>query len=207
MDPKAIVRAGYDHIGDGYREWSATSGDATRRWFLSEALRRIPPRSDVLELGCGPGVDAIALAAGRRYVGVDISPTMISLARARVSAGAFIEHDLASLERPQDSVDAVVSIYVFGHLPPEEHLPTLARSFGWLRAGGLLCASFPTGADREFDDDFIGVPMYFGGIGREATLSGLQEIGFSIELAEIRDDNPNARPDESFVWVIARKPA
>jgi cyclopropane fatty-acyl-phospholipid synthase-like methyltransferase len=100
-------------------------------------------------------------------------------------------------------VDAVVSLYVFGHLPPEEHLPTLARAFEWLRPGGLLCASFPTGTDRETEEDFIGVTMYFGGIGREATLAGLEEIGFSIQLSEVRDDNPDAR----FLWTIARKPS
>jgi SAM-dependent methyltransferase len=202
MDPKAIVREGYDRLGDGYREWSTTSGDVARRWFLSESLARVPSGSDLLELGCGPGVDAIQLAAGRRYVGVDISPRMISLARARVPTGTFIEHDLAALERPKDSADAVVSIFVFGHLPPEEHLPTLARIFGWLRPDGLLCASFPLGADSDVEEDFIGVPMYFGGIGEAATLTGLHQIGFVIELAEVRDD----REDSSFLWVIARKP-
>jgi SAM-dependent methyltransferase len=202
MDPKSIVRDGYDRLGDGYRDWSATAGDTARRWFLSEVLPRIPSGSDVLELGCGPGVDAVQLAAGRRYVGVDISRRMISLARARVPMGTFIEHDLATLERPKDSADAVVAIFVFGHLPPEEHLPTLARIFGWLRSDGLLCASFPLGAGHDVEEDFIGVPMYFGGIGQAATLTGLRDIGFAIELAETRDD-----PDESFLWVIARKPS
>ena len=202
MDPKSIVRNGYDRIGDGYRDWSAIAGDATRRWFLSEVFQRIPSGSDVLELGCGPGVDAIQLAAGRRYVGVDISPRMILLARARVPTGTFIECDLAALERPKDPVDAVVSIFVFGHLPPEEHLPTLARIFGWLRPGGLLCASFPSGAHEDVEDDFIGVPMYFGGIGHAPTLTGLEQIGFEVELAEVRTDGE----DSSFLWVIARKP-
>jgi SAM-dependent methyltransferase len=202
MDPKSIVRDGYDRLGDDYRDWSATAGDATRRWFLSDVLPKIPPGADVLELGCGPGVDAIQLAAGRRYVGVDISPRMISLARARVPTCRFIEHDLAALERPKDSVDAVVSIFVFGHLPPEEHLPTLARISEWLRPNGLLCASFPSGADEDVEDDFIGVPMYFGGMGHAATLTGLEQIGFEVELAEVRNDGD----DSSFLWVIARKP-
>jgi ubiquinone/menaquinone biosynthesis C-methylase UbiE len=82
-----------------------------RRDRLSETLARIPPDSDVLELGCSAGIDAVALAERGRYTGVDLSPVMLSLAQERVPSGAFLRHDLTSLEMPEGSCDAVVALY------------------------------------------------------------------------------------------------
>jgi RimJ/RimL family protein N-acetyltransferase/SAM-dependent methyltransferase len=207
LDPKQIVRDGYGTIGASYRPWSEAGGGETRAWFLAVSLARIPAGADVLELGCGPGVDALTLAEGRRYTGVDISPVMIAIAREQVPAATFIEHDLASLDLPEGSFDAVVSLYVFGHLPSAEHRPTIERVHGWLRPGGVFCASFPMGADDDVEDDWIGAPMFFGGIGRDATIAALRDGGFDLELEETRDDTDADMQGESFLWVIARKPA
>jgi ubiquinone/menaquinone biosynthesis C-methylase UbiE len=207
VNPKDIVRDGYDEIASAYRPWADATGADTRRWFLSETLARISKGADVLELGCGPGSDAVRLAAHRRYTGVDISPVMLSIARERVPRGTFIEHDLTTLDLPEASFDAVVSLYVFGHLPAAEHQPTFEQAFRWLRPGGVLCASFPMGADDEVEEDWIGVPMFFGGIGREATERGLQQAGFTLEIAQQREDLDPDGGVEAFLWVIARRPA
>lgn len=200
MDPKQIVRDGYDRLGESYRG----PEDGIRRWFLDMALRRIAPGADVLELGCGAGFDAVELARGRRYTGVDLSPTMIAAASRRVPDGTFLEADLTTLDLEQDSFDAIVSLYVFGHLPAREHEPAFARAATWLRPGGRLFASFPTGADDDIEDDWMGVPMYFGGIGREATEAGLRRAGFEIELWEERTGEDPDGGTETFLWVIAR---
>ena len=206
MDPKRIVREGYDRIGAGYRVWSDAAGGGVRRWFMNEALARIPPGSDVLELGCGPGVDAVLLAEGRRYTGVDLSPVMMSLARDRAPAATFLEGDLTTLEFPDASFDAVVSLYVFGHLPAAEHEPTFRRVFRWLRPGGVFCSSFPAGEGDDAQDDFIGVPMFFGGIGQAATEIALFETGFILELAERREEIEGDGSSAAFAWMVARKP-
>jgi hypothetical protein len=85
-------------------------------------------------------------------------------------------------------------------------VPTIGRVHRWLRPGGVFCASFPRGAGDDTEDDWIGAPMFFGGIGREATISALREVGFELELEEIRDDTNADMHGESFLWVIARKP-
>jgi SAM-dependent methyltransferase len=205
VDPKRLVRKGYDLIGSAYRPWSEAGGAETRAWFLAETLARIPAGADVLELGCGPGVDAVALAEGRRYTGVDISGVMIGLARQQVTAGTFIEDDLASADLPDGAFDAAVSLYVFGHLPSAEHRPTIERVHGWLRPGGLFCASFPMTPGDDAEDDWIGAPMFFGGIGRDQTIAALQDVGFDLVLNETRDDTDADMHGESFLWVIARR--
>jgi SAM-dependent methyltransferase len=202
MDPKRIVREGYDRLGEGYRTEPA---DGIRRWFLDETLARIPGGSDVLELGCGPGIDAVELADERRYTGVDMSATMIAAAARRLPDATLIEADLMTLELAPSSFDAVVSLYVFGHLPADEHEPAYRRFAQWLRPGGRLFASSPVGADDDVEDDWMGAPMFFGGIGREATEDALRRAGFELELAEERTGEDPDGGTETFLWVIARK--
>jgi SAM-dependent methyltransferase len=204
-DAKRIVREGYDALGDSYRTATAEPAPGTRPWFLGEALAQIPTGADVLELGCGPGRDAIALADGRRYTGVDVSTRMLALARERVPSGTFLAHDLTTLELPAASFDAVVALYVFGHVPAAEHTSTYRRVASWLRPGAVFGASFPLTAGDDVEADWLGVPMFFGGIGREATEKGLREAGFELELAEVRESPDPAGGAEAFLWVIARR--
>jgi SAM-dependent methyltransferase len=204
-DAKRIVRDGYNAIGDQYRLWSDASDPSTRVWFRDAVLQRIPHRAAILELGCGPGVDAVAFAAHGSYTGVDISDTMIELSRSRVPRGTFLRSDIADLAFPRDSFDAVVSFYVFGHLPADEHALVFRRVFDWLRPDGLFCSSFPLSAGEDVEEDFIGVPMFFGGIGKEATERALVQLRSTLEMSEERVD-PVAKQD-GFLWVIARKRA
>jgi SAM-dependent methyltransferase len=204
-DQKRVVREGYDRLGDAYRPADEAVATASRGWFLREALPHIPAGADVLELGCGPGWDAVVLAEGRRYTGVDISETMLALARDRVPTGTFLRGDLTALDLPAATFDAVVSLYVFGHVPEAEHLPAYRRVAAWLRPGGVFCASFPLGRGDNVEEDWLGAPMFFGGIGRDATERGLRDAGFALELAEVREDHDPAGGTEAFLWVIARR--
>jgi SAM-dependent methyltransferase len=204
VNPKQVVRDGYDQLGERYRPDTAASSEP-RRWFLAETLARIPLGGDVLELGCGTGLDAVELAAGRTYTGVDLSPVMLASAAERVPAGRFIEHDLATLEREATSFDAVVALYVLGHLPSSEYRPTFERVHRWLRAGGVFCASFPLAIGDDVEGGWMGVPMFFGGIGRAATEAGLRAAGFELEVSEEWSGPDPDGGTETFLWAIARK--
>jgi SAM-dependent methyltransferase len=58
---------------------------AMRRRTLAEVTSRIPSGSHLLDLGCGPGADADALARmGYRITALDSSPAMVEEARQRV---------------------------------------------------------------------------------------------------------------------------
>jgi SAM-dependent methyltransferase len=104
-DPKRIVAQGYDRLGPVFGEWVAENPPAVRAWFLGEVLARLDEGSDVLELGCGPGTAAVELsAAGRRYVGVDLSGVQLFIARRRVPKGRFVRADFTSIAfRPSSS--------------------------------------------------------------------------------------------------------
>jgi cyclopropane fatty-acyl-phospholipid synthase-like methyltransferase len=141
--------------------------------------------------------------AGHRYIGVDVSGEQLRRARDRVSGAEFRRADLTDLELEPGSFDAVVAIYVFGHVPRAE-LPRLLRRIGvWLRPGGMLLATFARSGWEGVEEDFLGVPMFFGSYPDDETRKLLRAAGFELERVQVvRIEEPEG--PASFLWVLAR---
>lgn len=203
---RRIVRAGYDRIGEGYHAWSHES--PVRLGLVQEVLDRLPPGSTVLDLGCGPGDPVTRLLSEQHVVlGVDLSMGQLRLARRLAPDASLVQADLTDVAFAPGSVDAVVSFYALGHLPSREHAPLLARIASWLRPGGLLLTSAPLQPGDGVEDGWLGVPMFFGGIGTDATLEAVTAAGLTVESArEIPEDEGEDRV-VAFLWVTATLPA
>jgi len=119
-----------------------------RRWkaeLVAWMQRAVAPDARVLDLACGTG--DLAFAAGARatrgsVLGIDASPNMIELARARAireAAGSnlrFQVGDLSSLSAEAGSVDVVTAGYGLRNVPDYEMaVREIARV---LRPGGTL---------------------------------------------------------------------
>src|SRR5262245_10977460 len=86
----------YDAIGQAH------FGERMAGWALGWLAASGAQPARVLDLACGTGAAALAFArAGSQVVGVDLSPAMLAIARARArDAGydiAFIEGDICDL--------------------------------------------------------------------------------------------------------------
>jgi malonyl-CoA O-methyltransferase len=133
---------------DGYDLWAEHyDGDGNPLVALEEpvvAARLGDVRGlDVLDIGCGTGRHALALAAaGARTTAVDFSAGMLARARAKPGAEAvrFVVHDLA---QPLPFADAVFDRIVCGLVL--EHIADLRAAFAEmrrvLRPAGLVVAS------------------------------------------------------------------
>ncbi len=99
-----------DHLGGTYLRYSFTKGTDQEVGFLIEELG-LAPGMRLLDVGCGPGRHAHALArAGVEVVGVDISERFIDLARKGAPPGAtFVRGDARSLTY-EGEFDAVISL-------------------------------------------------------------------------------------------------
>jgi cyclopropane fatty-acyl-phospholipid synthase-like methyltransferase len=207
-DPKQIVARGYDAIALRYAEWAGTIESPTRRW-LRALLDRLADGSRVLELGCGRGVPATRELAKRHdVIGVDISSSQIALARHHVPEATFVHADVTELELPSSSYDAVVSLYMFGHVPPDEAAELVDRIAVWLRPGGLLLATMGArdeDAEPCIEEDWLGAPMYFAGVGRQTSLRWLDDAGLDVMRAEVEPQVEHGE-EVRFLWVLARRP-
>ncbi|HEX6399992.1 MAG TPA: class I SAM-dependent methyltransferase [Actinomycetota bacterium] len=206
-DPSEVVRDGYDRLDGTFRTWVAQMLDGPRAPFLVKVLRLIPPGSDVLEIGCGPGTDAPALAEGRRYTGIDLSSVQLAHARAAVPGGTFPLGDVLEVDLSPESFDAAVAFYVFGHIPAARTGELLGKVRSWLRPGGWLCASFGTSDNPgAIEPSWLGVAdMYFSSLPPGRTDAALRSNGFEIHSAETITEIEVGEGPATFRWVIARR--
>jgi SAM-dependent methyltransferase len=204
-DPKEIVARGYDAIALRYAEWAGQIESPALEW-LRDLDRRLPDGADVLDLGCGRGVPGTRHVARRhRVTGVDISAVQIELARHHVPEASFLHADALDLEVAPGTLDAVVALYFFGHLPLSDQRELVGRVGLWLRDGGLLLATFGAGEPGEdVDQDWLGAPMYFASLGGDAYLPLLRDCGFEPLRDEVVVQHEPGHGDISFHWVLAR---
>ena len=143
------------------RRYFEKRADAIDRFYAvpvtgNHALRRGPWRgrelavallaelasARVLDIGCGPGrvAEAVIGAGASSYVGIDLSPHMLELARARLDgfdSVELLEGDFLELDVP-GAFDVVLALGLFDYLEEPE------RAAEWMRArcSSALLASF-----------------------------------------------------------------
>jgi SAM-dependent methyltransferase len=162
----------------------------------------------VADLGCGPGpVTAHLHSLGLTAFGVDLSPTMVALAREAHPDLRFEEGSMAALDLGDGALGGILAWYSIIHTPPEE-LPAVLTEFHRVLAPGghLLLAFF------QADDDPANLAQAFDHkvtLAYRWSLDGVAELlhkaGF-VEVARLRRE-----PGESERFqrghLLVRKPA
>jgi SAM-dependent methyltransferase len=204
--PHQIVAAGYNSLGSDYLDWSRRVTDPAREAFVAELEARLPDGAGVLELGCGPGVPTTRRLAERfTLTAVDVSEAQLEMARANVPSATFIHADMASLDFPADSFDAVVALYSIIHVPRYTQPALFKRIARWLRPGGYLLATLSAGDSPHWTGEWIeGRQMFFSGFDAATNRRLIAESGFVAVLdeeVEIEEPEGPAR----FLWILARR--
>jgi SAM-dependent methyltransferase len=118
-----------------------------------------------------------------------------------------VQGDITRFDLRPGSVDAVASFYAFGHVPSRLHADLFMSIGRWLRPGGVLLANAPVDAGDDIDPAWMGVPMFFGGIGEDATRIALNAAGLELQVLEtLREDEGHGHVVR-FHWLIAKKRA
>ena len=213
MRPQDIVAAGYDAMSQRYAAWqSEITGDPRDRW-TQRLLSLLPERPNILELGCGACIEPTpTFARVGRLTGVDISRAQIERGRKALPEADLIHGDFTTATFAAGSFDAVVALFTLTHVPAADLPPLLGRVATWLHAGGLLLATFGTGAEHEtVIDDFLGAPMFFSGFDEETNERLVRDAGLTVieSCTEIMHE-PESEPargdaEVAFHWILARK--
>ena len=202
---KALVRSGYDQCAAAYHESRRREAGPE----LDALFAVLDDGAAVLDIGCGAGVPVTrALSERFSVTGVDISDSMIELARANVPAGKFIRADVMTVEFAPSTFDAATAFYSIFHIPRSEHPALFRRVHDWLKPGGYLLCLLPRYNEETYIDDFFGSTMYWSSYAVEDYERLLTEIGFDILEKSVAgsgfDESVGAEP-ESHPLVLARK--
>ena len=104
---------------------------------LSGAM--FPAGCRVLEIGCGNGKTAAALAEmGYDVTGLDFSLPAIELCREFIPGSEFICADVRHMPFPDSSFDGIVSFHVLGHLTSEGLAYAVSEMDRVLRPGSYV---------------------------------------------------------------------
>jgi SAM-dependent methyltransferase len=126
-----------------FRTMAAEGEDLGGEARLIDAM--LPPRSRVLDAGCGPGrVGAVLHQRGHAVVGVDVDPVLIEAAAADHPGPRWLVADLAELdlsdEEPFDGAVLAGNVMVF--IAPGTEAEVLRRVAAHVRDDGFVVTGF-----------------------------------------------------------------
>jgi SAM-dependent methyltransferase len=234
-DVLALLDRLFDERAD---RWTADGGAAWWDRFYADRGREVPffrwapdeslvgwhddgrlglsPGTRVLELGCGPGRNAVWLAQqGCRVDALDLSAAALAWGRERAAdAGVdvnFVETDIFAWTAAEP-YDVVVDSGCFHHLPPHRRVSYRQLLGRTLRPGGafsLTCFAAGEMGSEQSDDELYRVGSLGGGLAYtaaeiRATFDWLTET----DLRRMRATTPDESLfGQDFLWTgLFRRP-
>jgi SAM-dependent methyltransferase len=115
---------------------------------LLQAIEGDPPFT-ILDFGCGPGRDLMALAKlGHVAVGLEGAADFAAMARTHSGCEVW-QQDFLKLSLPDQHFDGVFANASLFHVPAQELPRVLRELHASLKPGGVLFASNPRGDNQE----------------------------------------------------------
>ena len=206
------TRTAYDGVAVLYAELFADHlADLPLDRALIAAFAELVRAADagpVADLGCGPGgVTAHLRDLGLTAFGVDLSPTMIGLAREAHPDLGFEVGSMTGLDVGDGALGGILAWYSIIHTPPEELPAVLSEFHRVLAPGGHLLLGFFQA------DDESGVPAqpfdHKVTLGYRWSLDGAAELLRKAGFTEFARLSREPTETERFLHgrLLVRKPA
>jgi len=211
------TRTFYDAVAEDYADHFAGERSAKPRdWTVLAGFAELVSRGgdadeggQVADLGCGPGRSTAFLAAqGLDAFGLDLSESMLTIARRENPGLRFQQGSMLDLDIPDGALAAAVSWYSSIHTPVDR-LPSLFAEFHRVLApGGYLLLAFQAG-DRPLTlDRPFGHPVSLGFERRRPELMAelLEAAGFTLRARTVREAEEGLGESSAQAFLTARKP-
>lgn len=164
----------------------------------------------VADLGCGSGVFTAQLRQqGYEAVGLDISPKLVALGRAKYPGIEFLEGDVEHLPFPDGALDGVLLSGLVHHLPDPSRCA--AEVFRVLRKGGSFVAFDPNRMNpfmylyRDRSSPFyssVGVTENERPVLARQVAAVFRAIGFKVGSDYISDLNYRYLASSRLRWLL-----
>ena len=159
-------------------------------------------RLRLLDFGCGPGRDLLALSQrGHEVTGLDGTPAFVDMAHS-LSGCPVLQQNFLALDLGEACFDGIFANASLFHIPRAELPRVLGELFASLTPGGVLFCSNP----RAFEADWEGFrgERYGSYLSVEGWLGLLADAGFTLERHFLR---PTDKPPSEQPWlaVVARR--
>lgn len=207
MDKSKFAVAGYEKIAQKYTD--LYFNDKSDLGFFDKFLTFLPKDAKVLDIGCGPGTFTQHLIdKGFQVEGIDLSLSMIKIARGKLPQGTFKLMDMRRLEYPDNYFEAIFAAYSLIHIGSPDILATLKGFYRVLKLNGLLGLINQKGeADKIVPEPLkAGEKMFFNFFTKERLKKFLTDAGFKLEFQEeaVLADAEGSGSDR-VIYTIARK--
>ena len=118
--------------------------------FIDEFLGYLQKGNVILDLGCGPDVNAEYMRSRNfQVIAIDLSEKMIEYARSRHPDIEFRLGDMTKLPFPEGSFDGILALYSLIHLTKDMIPSVLSKLYEILRPGGIIYLSVQYGNSTQ----------------------------------------------------------
>lgn len=205
------TRTFYDAIADDYAE--RFPDDLTPRpldRFVLAAFAEMTGHGTIADLGCGPGrITGYLASLGADVFGVDLSQSMLAIARRENPGLRFEQGSMLDLDLPEGCLSGVLSYYSSIHTPVDR-LPDLFAEFRRvLEPGGHLLLAFQVGHEPSRRTEPWGHPVSLDFQRRDPEHQArlLTEAGFTLRSRTVREVEAGLGESTPQAILIARRTA
>ncbi|MFG2335104.1 class I SAM-dependent methyltransferase [Streptomyces yangpuensis] len=199
----------FDALGERYEEvFGQVPGQIEALDWLTA---RLPDGARVLDVGSGTGrpTAETLVRAGCDVTGIDVSPAMVDLARARVPGARFEQADVRTYTPPPGGFDAVCSFFPLLVMDQPEVAAALDRMASWTAPGGYFVMATVPGDIRGLDIEWMGHAVTVSSLSTEDHLARLADRGLEVlhhHTAVFRPADDLAGPEEHLFCYARRRP-
>ena len=199
---KMVVNT-YDIIAEDYnREFGNDMGD---KEYIDKFLKEVK-KGKILDVGCGVGnLTKYIKDNGFEVLGIDLSNSMIKIAKERFTDIKFQIMDMTKIDLPKSSFEALFVAYSLFHLPPDKIENTMKGFVELLKNRGKIMLILQEGqGDAIVDEPFKPTEkMYINYFSKELIINLLKKFNFKILHFDTRGASSSMELGNKKLFIIA----
>lgn len=177
--------------------------------FIDEFLELLPKNGNILDVGCGVGIDSgYATSKGFEVIGIDLSKRMLETARSKYPEIDFRLEDIRQLKFKDKEFAGIIASCSLIHIPKIDVPKTLENFSRMLSDKGIIYIGLQSGKSEEL---FIDEPfkpdekLFLNIISTDEIQRLLNDAGFDIIKKYERKAEKKEELDFTKLYVIAQR--